>query len=79
MQKSLNSFGPGLGARVLAIAFVFTTLAGARASAQQTVAPLGADGATAIATDAYIYGYPLAPLSLCCLSAVGYKPVAFVE
>ncbi len=43
----------------MAFAFVFIALCGSRASAQQAAAPIKADEAAAIATDAYIYGYPL--------------------
>jgi hypothetical protein len=64
MQKGLNSFGSGFVARVIALAFAIVAivaLAGSRASAQQaaTTAPLSANQASAIATQAYIYGYPL--------------------
>jgi hypothetical protein len=48
-------------ARVLALALVFITLVRWPAAGQQgaPTAPLSADEATKIATDAYIYGYPL--------------------
>jgi hypothetical protein len=64
MQKSLNSFGPGFVVRVIALAFAIiaiVALAGSRTAAQQAAAgaPLSANEASAIATEAYIYGYPL--------------------
>lgn len=48
-----------VGARVSAFTLLLIALGAAYASAQQAAAPLSADEATAIATDAYIYGYPL--------------------
>jgi hypothetical protein len=59
MQNALGSFELSFGARVLALALLLVALGGSRASAQQAAAPLSAGEATAIATDAYIYGYPL--------------------
>jgi hypothetical protein len=64
MKENSSSFGPGFGPRAIALAFVFVAivaLAASHAAAQQatTTAPLSADEASAIATDAYIYGYPL--------------------
>jgi hypothetical protein len=45
--------------RAVMLTLVLIALCGSHASAQQAAAPLSADEATAIATDAYIYGYPL--------------------
>lgn len=51
--------------RPFALAFAIIVLCcGSRASAQQAAAPLSADEATAIATDAYVYGYPLVTVEL---------------
>ncbi len=44
---------------IIALGFALVALYGSRAAAQEAPAPLSADEATAIATDAYIYGYPL--------------------
>ena len=56
MQEISSSFRSGLGARAIALAFVFIALAISRTAAQEnaTTLPLSADEATAIATDAYI-------------------------
>ena len=59
MNESARASGLSFGARVMALALVFMALGGRRVSAQQAGAPLSADQATAIATEAYIYGYPL--------------------
>ncbi len=58
-MKESRKAGLGVGARAIALAFVFIALCGPHAAAQQVAAPLSADEATAIATDAYIYGYSL--------------------
>jgi hypothetical protein len=59
MKEPLSSFGLGFGARVLALAFVLIALCGPHTAAPQAATPLSADEAAAIATDAYVYGYPL--------------------
>jgi hypothetical protein len=64
MKKTSSPFGLGFRARAVALAFAFVAtvaLAGSPATAQQAAAttPLSANEASAIATDAYIYGYPL--------------------
>jgi hypothetical protein len=64
MKESSRGFGLGFGVQVMALALVFIALAGPRASAQQVAAPLSTDEATAIATDAYIYGYPLVTVEM---------------
>jgi len=64
MQKTLGPLGLGFGARVLTLALLLVALGGSRASAQQAAAPMSADEASAIATDAYIYGYPLVTVEM---------------
>jgi hypothetical protein len=65
MKKTLNSFGLVFGARALALALAIIALcSGSRASAQEAAASVSADEATAIATDAYIYGYPLVTVEM---------------
>jgi hypothetical protein len=64
MKKNSSSFGLGFGARVVALAFVLIALCGPHAAAQQAAAPLTADEASASATDAYIYGYPLVTMEM---------------
>jgi hypothetical protein len=61
MKKTFNSFGLGFCARAIALAFVVIALAVSHTVAQEgsSTPSLSADQATAIATDAYIYGYPL--------------------
>jgi hypothetical protein len=61
MKKTFNSFGLGFGARAIALAFVVIALAVSHTVAQEgaSTSSISADEATAIATDAYIYGYPL--------------------
>jgi len=59
MKENSTRSGLGFGARVLALAFLLVVFGSPHASAQQGATPLGADEASAIATDAYIYGYPL--------------------
>src|SRR5208282_3871357 len=61
MKKSSSASGLGFSARVTALAFVFIALAASHAAAQQGpgTPPVSADEASAIATDAYIYGYSL--------------------
>ena len=59
MNKSCITSGPGSGARVAALASVLIALCGPYVAAQQAAAPLSAGEASAIATDAYIYGYSL--------------------
>ena len=59
MKENSTRSGLGFGARVLTLAFLLVVFGSPHASAQQGATPLGADEASAIATDAYIYGYPL--------------------
>jgi hypothetical protein len=59
MKENSDASKLGFAARVLALVLLSVTLGGSHASAQQAAAPLSADEASAIATDAYIYGYPL--------------------
>lgn len=59
MNKSCITSRLESGARVVALAFVLIALCGPCALAQQAAAPLSASEASAIATDAYIYGYSL--------------------
>ena len=59
MKENFSSPELGFGARVLTLALLSVALGGSRALAQQAAAPLSADEASAIATDAYIYGYSL--------------------
>jgi hypothetical protein len=59
MKENSTASGLGFGARVLALALLLVALSGPHALAQQAAAPLSAEEASAIATDAYIYGYPL--------------------
>src|SRR3984885_7975972 len=59
MKENTPASGFRFGARVLALALLLVALSGPHALAQQAATPLGADEASAIATDAYIYGYPL--------------------
>ena len=64
MKKNSSSFGPDFGAQLMALALLFIALAGSHAAAQQAATPLSADEAAAIATDAYIYGYPLVTVEM---------------
>ncbi len=59
MKESSSASTVSPGARGVMLALVFIALCGSRVSAQQATAPLSADEASAIATDAYVYGYPL--------------------
>src|SRR5271156_4677188 len=59
MKENSAASGLGLGERVWALALLVVVVGSPPASAQQGAAPLSADEATAIATDAYTYGYPL--------------------
>jgi hypothetical protein len=59
MKKTYSTSRLDFIARVIALAFVLIALCASHASAQQPATPLSADEATAIATDAYVYGYPL--------------------
>src|SRR6202451_937185 len=59
MKENSTASGLGFGTRVLALALLLVALSGPHSLAQQAAAPLSADEASAIATDAYIYGYPL--------------------
>jgi hypothetical protein len=59
MKEKSTPSGLGFRARVLALALLLVVFGSPHASAQQGANPLGADEASAIATDAYIYGYPL--------------------
>jgi hypothetical protein len=56
----------GFGARAIALAFVFIALAVSHTAAQEgaSTTSLSADEATAIATDAYVYGYPLVTVEM---------------
>jgi hypothetical protein len=56
----------GFGARAIALTFVFIALAVSHTAAQEgaSTASLSADEATAIATDAYVYGYPLVTVEM---------------
>ena len=58
MKKTYSTSRFDFIARVITLAFVLIALCAPPASAQPA-APLSADEATAIATDAYVYGYPL--------------------
>jgi hypothetical protein len=65
MKKTFNSFGLCFGARAIALAFAMMALcSGSRASAQENAAPVSTDETAAIATDAYIYGYPLVTVEM---------------
>ena len=64
MKENSNASGFGFGARVLTLALLLIALGVSRASAQPAAAPLSADEASAIATDAYIYGYPLVTVEM---------------
>ena len=59
MNNDSITSGLGFGARVVALAVVLIALCGHHAAAQQAATPLSADEASAIATDAYVYGYSL--------------------
>ena len=59
MKRNSNTSGIGFRSRVLALALLLVALGRPQASAQQGAAPPGADEAAKIATDAYVYGYPL--------------------
>jgi len=59
MKENSATSRPGFGVRTLALALLLAALGGTRASAQQAAAPLSTDEASAIATDAYVYGYSL--------------------
>src|SRR5437879_4298830 len=63
VRERFRVSGPGVGARAMALALVFSALCGGHVAAQQAAA-LSADQATAIATDAYIYGYPLVTVEM---------------
>src|ERR1700689_3202511 len=64
MKENSTASGLGFGARVLALALLLVALSGPHALAQQAAAPLSADEASAIATDAYVYGYPLVTVAM---------------
>lgn len=65
MKKTFNSFRLGFGARAIALAFAMMALcSGSLASAQENAAPVSTDETAAIATDAYIYGYPLVTVEM---------------
>jgi len=64
MRESARAPGLSFGSRVMALALVFVLLGGRRAYTQQPAAPLSAGEATAIANDAYIYGYPLVTVEM---------------
>jgi hypothetical protein len=59
MRKTSSQFRFSNGLRAIACGFVLSVLSASHASGQPAAAPLSADEATAIATDAYVYGYPL--------------------
>jgi hypothetical protein len=54
MKENSSASRLGFGARVLALELFLIALSGPHAPARQAAAPLSADEATAIATDAYI-------------------------
>ena len=64
MKENSSALGLGFGARVLALALLLIALGRPHASAQQGATPLSADEASAIAIDAYIYGYPLVTVEM---------------
>jgi hypothetical protein len=64
MKENSTASGLCFSARVLALALLLVVLGGSHASAQQGAAPLSADEASAIATDAYVYGYPLVTVAM---------------
>jgi len=64
MKKSSSTSGLGFGARATTLALAFIALAASRAAAQQGPAPLSASEAVGIATDAYIFGYPLVTVEM---------------
>jgi hypothetical protein len=64
MNESSSASGFGFSARVMTLGFVLTALCAQRAGAQPAAAPLSADQAAAIGTDAYIYGYPLVTVEI---------------
>jgi hypothetical protein len=64
MRESARAPGLSFGSRVMALALVFVLLGGRRAYTKQPAAPLSAGEATAIANDAYIYGYPLVTVEM---------------
>ncbi len=66
MKVTIGSFGLGFGARAVALAFVVIALAVSHTVAQEDASTpsVSADEATAIATDAYIYGYPLVTVEM---------------
>jgi hypothetical protein len=61
MKKTPYSNGFGLAAYIVTLALLLIALVVSHSAAQEAAAPasLSADEAAAIATDAYIYGYPL--------------------
>jgi hypothetical protein len=59
MKENHRASALGIGAHIMALTFAFIALGGPSAAAQPAATPLSADEATAIATDAYVYGYPL--------------------
>jgi hypothetical protein len=61
MKKTPYSYGFGLGAYIVTLALPLIALLVSHSAAQEApaMASLSADEAAAIATDAYIYGYPL--------------------
>jgi hypothetical protein len=60
MKNTYTTFRFDFSARVVGFILMLIALCASRASAQPAAAtPLSGDEATAIATDAYIYGYPL--------------------
>lgn len=63
MKKNCSPFQFDFGVRVITLAIVLIALFASHASAQQA-APLSAAEATEIATDAYIYGYPLVTVEM---------------
>jgi hypothetical protein len=64
MKERASASRFGFSARVMTLAFVLIAFCARRAGAQQAGAPLSADQAAAIGTDAYIYGYPLVTVEI---------------
>lgn len=76
MKKASISFAAFLGVAVLLLALL--GLVASPVSAQQDVAPLSSDEASAIATEAYIYGYPLVTMEYTRRVLTNHaEPVAF--
>jgi hypothetical protein len=59
VKKTCSTFRFDFNARIIALALALIALCASHASAQPAASPLSAAEASAIAADAYIYGYPL--------------------